>query len=71
VLRRAGFGNEAFAFHDLRLTFAIELFNQRKRPKIIQCSLGHSSSTQAMDTYSYLLDDVDDNEVGGLDEAFR
>jgi hypothetical protein len=32
--------------------------------------LGHSSITQTMDTYSYLLDDVDDDEIGGLDEAF-
>jgi len=23
-----------------------------------------------MDTYSHLLDDVDDDEIGGLDEAF-
>jgi len=23
-----------------------------------------------MDTYSHLLDDVDDDEVGGLDEVF-
>ena len=32
--------------------------------------LGHSSITQTMDTYSHLLDDVDDDEVGSLDEAF-
>ena len=32
--------------------------------------LGHSSITQTMDTYSHLLDDVDDDEIRGLDEVF-
>jgi integrase len=70
LLERAGLGDEGFTFHSLRHTFATELFNQRKRPKIIQSLLGHSSITQTMDTYSHLLDDVDDAEIGGLDEAF-
>ena len=70
LLRSAGLGDEGFTFQSLRHTFATELFNQRKRPKIIQSLLGHSSITQTMDTYSHLLDDVDDDEVGGLDEAF-
>ena len=70
LLRKAGLGDEGFTFHSLRHTFATELFNQRKRPKIIQSLLGHSSITQTMDTYSHLLDDVGDDEIGGLDEAF-
>ena len=70
LLHSAGLGDEVFTFHSLRHTFATELFNQRKRPKIIQSLLGHSSIVQTMDTYSHLLDDVDDDEVGGLDEAF-
>jgi integrase len=70
LLQKAGLGDEDFTFHSLRHTFATELFNQRKRPKIIQSLLGHSSITQTMDTYSHLLDDVDDDEIGGLDEAF-
>ena len=70
LLQKVGLGDEGFTFHSLRHTFATELFNQRKRPKIIQSLLGHSSITQTMDTYSHLLDDVDDDEVGGLDEAF-
>jgi integrase len=70
LLQRAGLGDESFTFHSLRHTFATELFNQRKRPKIIQSLLGHSSIVQTMDTYSHLLDDVDDDEIGGLDEAF-
>jgi len=70
LLDKAGLGDECFTFHSLRHTFATELFNQRKRPKIIQSLLGHSSITQTMDTYSHLLDDVDDDEIGGLDEAF-
>ena len=70
LLEEAGLADEGFTFHSLRHTFATELFNQRKRPKVIQSLLGHSSITQTMDTYSHLLDDVDDDEVGGLDEAF-
>ena len=70
LLEAAGLGDEGFAFHSLRHSFATELFNQRKRPKIIQSLLGHLSITQTMDTYSHLLDDVDDDEIGGLDEAF-
>ena len=70
LLQSAGLGDEGFTFNSLRHTFATELFNQRKRPKIIQSLLGHSSITQTMDTYSHLLDDVDDDEVRGLDEAF-
>jgi integrase len=70
LLQRAELGDEGFTFHSLRHTFATELFNQRKRPKIIQSLLGHSSITQTMDTYSHLLDEVDDDEIGGLDEAF-
>jgi integrase len=42
----------------------------RKRPKIIQSLLGHSSITQTMDTYPHLLDDVEEDEIVGLDEAF-
>ena len=70
LLQRAGLGDEGFTFHSLRHTFATELFHQGRRPKIIQSLLGHSSIVQTMDTYSHLLDDVDDDEIGGLDEAF-
>ena len=70
LLQKAGLGGEGFTFHSLRHTFATELFNQRKRPKIIQTLLGHSSIVQTMDTYSHLLDGVDEDEVGGLDKAF-
>jgi integrase len=70
LLQKARLGDEGFTFHSLRHPFATELFIQRKRPKIIQSLLGHSSVTQTMDTYSHLLDDVDDDEIGGLDEAF-
>lgn len=70
LLQRAGLGDGGFTFHSLRHTFATELFRQRKHPKVVQSLLGHSSITQTTDTYSHLLDDVDDDEVGGLDEAF-
>jgi hypothetical protein len=31
--------------------------------------LGHYSITQTVDTHSHLLDGVDDDNIGGLDEA--
>ena len=40
---------------------------QGKRPKIIRSLLRHNSITLTMGTHSHLLDDVDDDEVGGLD----
>jgi integrase len=70
LLKRAGLGGEGFTFHALRHTFATALFARGEHPKRIQSLLGHSSITQTMDTYSHLLDDVDGDEVGGLDEAF-
>ncbi len=70
LLEEAGLHDQGFTFHTLRHTFATELFQQGKRPKVIQTLLGHSSIVQTMDTYSHLLDGVDDDEVGGLDEAF-
>ena len=48
LLQKAGLGDEGFTFHSLRDTFTTELFNQRKRPKIIQSLLGHSSIVQTM-----------------------
>ena len=70
LLEECGLQDEGFTFHTLRHTFATELFNQKKRPKVIQTLLGHASITQTMDTYSHLLDDVGDDEVEGLDDAF-
>ena len=70
LLEKAGLGDEGFTFHSLRHTFATELFNQRKRPKIIQSLLGYSSITQTMDTYSHLMERMGGEAVGGLDEAF-
>ena len=70
LLEEASLCGQGFTFHTLRHTFATELFRQGKRPKVIQTLLGHSSITQTMDTYSHLMDGVDDDEVGGLDETF-
>jgi hypothetical protein len=41
-----------------------------KHPKVVQSLPGHSCIRQTIDTYSYLLDDVDNDETGPLDEAF-
>jgi integrase len=41
-----------------------------KHPKIVQSLLGHSSITQTMDRYSYLLEGIGIDAVEGLDESF-
>ena len=61
LLQRAGLMDEGFTFHGLRHAFATELLNQRKRPKIIQALLGHSSIVQTMDTYSHLVPGMADD----------
>jgi hypothetical protein len=57
-------------FHTLRHAFATALFKWGEHPKKVQALLGYSSIVQTMDTYSHLLDDIGDDTVGGLDEAF-
>jgi integrase len=70
LLKKAGLHDRGYTFHTLRHTFATALFKRGEHPKKVQALLGHSSIVQTMDTYSHLLDDIGDDAVGGLDEAF-
>lgn len=70
LLKDAGLGDQSFTFHSLRHTFATALFERRQHPKVVQSLIGHASSTQMMDTYSHLLEDIGGDAVDGLDEAF-
>ena len=53
----------------LRHTFATALFNQYKRPEIIQSLLGHATISQTMDTYSHILPDMQEEAVAALESA--
>ncbi len=70
LLKKAGLHDQGYTFHTLRHTFATALFKRGEHPKKVQALLGHSSIVQTMDTYSHLLDDIGDDAVGGLDDAF-
>jgi integrase len=70
LLKNARLEDQGFTFHSLRHTFATALFKQRQHPKIVQSLMGHASITQTMDTYSHLLEDIGEDAVDGLDEAF-
>jgi integrase len=70
LLKNAGLWDQGFTFHSLRHTFGTTLFKQRQHPKIVQSLMGHASITQTMYTYSHLLEDIGEDAVDGLDEAF-
>lgn len=70
LLKRAALDGLGFTFHTLRHTFATALFERGEHPKIVQSLLGHSSTTQTMDTYSHLMEGMGSGAVDRLDEAF-
>lgn len=68
--KKAGLGDEGFAFHSLRHTFGAAHFKLGEHPKIVQSLLGPASIVQTMDTCSRLPEDIGGDALGGLDEAF-
>jgi integrase len=70
LLESAGLGHEGFTFHSLRHTFATALFARGEHPRAVHSLLGHSSTTQTMDTYSHLMDGMGGSAMDGLDTAF-
>jgi integrase len=48
LLEKSGLAGEGFTFHSLRRTFATELFNQRKRPKVIQSLLDNADDAHLL-----------------------
>ena len=68
LLEAAGI-ERSFRFHDLRHTHASILLRQGVHPKIVQERLGHSTISITLDTYSHLLQDVQDEAVLALRRA--
>jgi integrase len=60
---------ENVRFHDLRHTFASLMLLRGAKPKVISEALGHSSVAFTMDTYSHILDGMQDEAMALLDEV--
>ncbi len=59
-----------FRFHDLRHTAATLLLAAGEHPKIVQERLGHSQISLTMDTYSHVLDGMQNGAADKLDRMF-
>ena len=56
-------------FHDLRHTFASLMLLRRAKPKVISEALGHSSVAFTMDTYSHIIEGMQEDAMALLDEV--
>ena len=56
-------------FHDLRHTFASLMLLRGAKPKVISEALGHSSVAFTMDTYSHIIDGMQEDAMALLDEV--
>lgn len=54
--------------HDLRHTHAAWLISQGEHPKAIQTRLGHASIKTTLDTYGHLMEGLDEDLAGRLDD---
>lgn len=64
-----GPGLPHFRFHDLRHTCATLLLTQNVNTKVASEMLGHSSIAITLDTYSYVLPNMQDSAARALEEA--
>lgn len=67
VAARAGL--QGVRFHDLRHTFASLMLLRGAKPKVISEALGHSSVAFTMDTYSHIIDGMQQDAMALLDEV--
>jgi integrase len=67
IAKRAGLEN--VRFHDLRHTFASLMFLRGAKPKVISEALGHSSVAFTMDTYSHIIEGMQEEAMALLDEV--
>jgi integrase len=67
IAERAGLEN--VRFHDLRHTFASLMFLRGAKPKVISEALGHASVAFTMDTYSHIIDGMQEEAMALLDEV--
>ena len=56
-------------FHDLRHTFASLMLLRGAKPKVISEALGHSSVAFTMDTYSHIIEGMQEEAMALLDEV--
>jgi len=56
-------------FHDLRHTFASLILLRGAKPKVISEALGHSSVAFTMDTYSHIIEGMQEDAIALLDEV--
>ena len=62
-------GLEGVRFHDLRHTFASLMLLRGAKPKVISEALGHSSVAFTMDTYSHIIEGMQEDTMALLDEV--
>jgi integrase len=67
IVKRAGL--RGVRFHDLRHTFASLMLLRGAKPKVISEALGHSSVAFTMDTYSHIIDGMQEDAMALLDEV--
>jgi len=56
-------------FHDLRHTFASLMLLRGAKPKVISEALGHASVAFTMDTYSHIIEGMQEEAMALLDEV--
>jgi len=56
-------------FHDLRHTFASLMLLRGAKPKVISEALGYSSVAFTMDTYSHIIEGMQNDAMALLDEV--
>ena len=62
-------GMEGVRFHDLRHTFASLMLLRGAKPKVISEALGHASVAFTMDTYSHIIEGMQEDAMALLDEV--
>ncbi len=67
IAKQAGLEN--VRFHDLRHTFASLMFLRGAKPKVISEALGHASVAFTMDTYSHIIEGMQEDAMALLDEV--
>jgi len=67
IAKRAGLEN--VRFHDLRHTFASLMLQRGAKPKVISEALGHASVAFTLDTYSHIIEGMQEEAMALLDEV--
>ena len=62
-------GLKGVRFHDLRHTFASLMLLRGAKPKVISEALGHASVAFTMDTYSHIIEGMQEDAMALLDEV--